>query len=49
MNIQGKIIYTAQINSDKAEVDLSNSAKGIYFYQIKNDSGLLKSGKIIKE
>ena len=49
MNVQGEIIYTAQINSYKAEVDLSNSAKGIYFYQIKNDSGLLKSGKIILE
>ena len=49
INVQGEIIYSAQINSNKAEVDLSNFAKGIYFYNVLNKNGVTKNGKIVKE
>ncbi len=49
VNVLGKTIYSAQINSDKAEIDLSKQPKGIYFYQMKSETEILKTGKIIIE
>ena len=34
MNLQGEMIYRTQIKTDKAEVDLHNFSKGIYFVRI---------------
>lgn len=49
MNLFGKTIYSAQINSNKADIDLRNEAKGIYFYKITSGNVILKTGKIITE
>ncbi|MFA4853586.1 MAG: T9SS type A sorting domain-containing protein [Bacteroidales bacterium] len=48
-NVLGEKIYSKQINSEKADIDLSKQANGIYFYQIKNEKKILKTGKIIIE
>lgn len=45
----GESIYSIQINSEKADIDLSKQAKGIYFYQIKSEKGIINTGKIIIE
>lgn len=49
MNALGAKIYSAQINSDKANIDISNQAKGVYFYLLTHETGVLKTGKIILE
>ena len=49
INTLGEIIYSAQINSGKREIDLSKQAKGIYFYQLQSDSKISCTGKIIIE
>jgi hypothetical protein len=49
MNVLGEIIYSDNINSDKYEVDLSKNGKGIYFYTIKNNEGIVSVGKIMLE
>lgn len=46
-DLLGKIIYLEQIDYDQADIDLSRHPKGIYFYKIKNDKEILKTGKII--
>ena len=43
----GEIIYAAQINSNKTEVDLHNSAKGIYFVKLKDNNENVTNKKII--
>ncbi len=48
-NVLGKKIYYAQINSDKAVIDLNKQPNGIYIYQIKSEKEILKTGKIIIE
>ena len=47
VNVLGEIIYSAQINSDRAEIDLNKQPKGIYFYQIQSDRKNVKTGEII--
>ncbi len=52
MNMLGEKIYSTQINSHGSsapitEIDLSKQSKGIYFYQIKSEQRILKTGKII--
>ena len=46
-NSQGEKIYWTKINSDIVEIDLSNYSRGIYFYQLKYKTKILKTGKII--
>ena len=48
-NIMGESIYSKQVNSEKADIDLSKHAKGIYFYQMKNEKEIINTGKIIIE
>ncbi|MCD6013300.1 MAG: hypothetical protein K0Q79_3162 [Flavipsychrobacter sp.] len=48
-NLTGQKIYSAAVNSEKAEIDLRNQPKGIYFYQLQGDNGVLSNGKIIVE
>jgi len=48
-NILGETILSKQIKTNKVELDLSNVEKGVYFYQIKYYSGLMTSGKLIKQ
>ena len=48
-NILGEIIYTQELKSDKSEINISNQAKGIYFYQIMNDDKVVGNGKLVVE
>ena len=48
-DIIGSRIYYSNISSQKSEIDLSKQAKGIYFYQIKNEKAIINSGKIVIE
>jgi hypothetical protein len=47
-DVAGKTIYQSQITSAQAIVDTKNFPKGIYFLQIRNETGLI-TRKIIKE
>jgi len=49
VNVHGEKIYSAKINSNKADIDIEKQPKGIYFYQIKSENKILKTGKIIVE
>jgi len=44
-NATGEKVVTTQMNSNKVEIDLSNKAKGIYFYTIMNEKGIVGQGK----
>ncbi|CAN5266328.1 hypothetical protein BH09BAC5_BH09BAC5_12890 [soil metagenome] len=46
-NTLGEIIYSSQINSDKAEIDLSNQPTGIYFATIQNGEEIIYKKIII--
>ncbi len=48
MNVLGEIIYSKSINSEKAKIDLSEKAKGIYFVTICEGSKT-RIEKIIKD
>jgi hypothetical protein len=47
-DVMGKRIYSKMINSNQATFDLSNQARGLYFYQLRigNDS-VLRTGKLV--
>jgi polyhydroxybutyrate depolymerase len=47
-NNLGELIQTKRILSPTLQFSLENEPKGIYFYQIKAENALLKSGKLIK-
>jgi hypothetical protein len=50
INLKGKTIYSLQLNNNKANIDLSKEAKGIYFYQIYiAENQIVQSGKIVIE
>ncbi|CAN5266428.1 hypothetical protein BH09BAC5_BH09BAC5_12900 [soil metagenome] len=46
-NTLGEIIYSSKINSDKAEIDLSNQPTGIYFATIQNGEEIIYKKIII--
>lgn len=48
-NVLGEKIYSSQINSDKAEINLGKQSRGIYFYQIIFENKFISTGKIIIE
>jgi len=48
-NVLEEKIYSAQINSDKTEIDLTKQPKGIHFYQLQSDWKILGTGKIMIE
>ncbi|MBK7957881.1 MAG: T9SS type A sorting domain-containing protein [Bacteroidetes bacterium] len=45
----GEKIYTKKVNSENTSINLSDKPKGVYFYQVIDNSSVLKSGRIIKE
>lgn len=49
MNMLGEKIYSSQINSDKANINLKNIPKGIYFIQIVSETNRITNKKIIIE
>jgi hypothetical protein len=46
-NTIGENIYNSKINSNQAEIDLSSIAKGVYFYNVTNEKGIVGQGKFI--
>ncbi len=48
-NILGEIIYQTKVASAQVQVDLSNEAKGIYFFHLDDKNGFISSGKMIVE
>lgn len=48
-DITGRIIYQSIANSDFETINISDKAKGIYFYRITKEMKLIQSGKICME
>ncbi|HOE05254.1 MAG TPA: T9SS type A sorting domain-containing protein [Bacteroidales bacterium] len=46
-NILGEIIYSANMNTDNAEINFTSVPKGIYLFQLLSNSNVLRTGKII--
>ncbi len=47
INFSGTIVFKTQVYEQTENIDISGLARGLYFYQIKSDKGILKKGKII--
>jgi uncharacterized repeat protein (TIGR01451 family) len=47
MDASGRIIKQQKTEKTKTTIDLSSCAKGIYFYSIRSNNGVVSSGKII--
>ncbi|HTA83622.1 MAG TPA: T9SS type A sorting domain-containing protein [Bacteroidia bacterium] len=47
MNVLGEKIYSSNINSEKAMIDLTGEPKGMYFYKIVSKDGVISTGKLI--
>lgn len=45
----GEKIYDKKVNSESTSINLSDKPKGVYFYQVIDNSSVLKSGRIIIE
>lgn len=43
----GEKIYTSQFNSKKVEIDLQSQAKGVYFYNLIDEKGIVGKGRFI--
>ncbi len=48
-NMMGKEVYTIIVNDSEGFIDTSYLSEGLYFYEIKNNNGLITKGKLIKE
>jgi hypothetical protein len=48
-NLIGEKIYSSQINSGKAEIDLSKQTSGIYFLNIKSEQGIINKKLILNK
>jgi len=49
VNIDGKVLYSANVSNTKSSVDASKLAKGLYFVIVKTETKLLKLEKLIVE
>ncbi|MEO8149590.1 MAG: T9SS type A sorting domain-containing protein [Bacteroidia bacterium] len=47
-DITGRIIFNQSVQGSKS-LNTSQLAKGIYFYDVRNDRGVIKQGKVVKE
>lgn len=47
-DMQGKQIYATKLDNSLTTISATNILKGVYFYQIRNQQGILKTGKIVK-
>ena len=45
-NVMGEKIFSAKLMNPKTEIEL-NAKPGMYFYQIKNDNGIIENSKIV--
>lgn len=48
-DITGRVIYESTEKSNKINVPSADWAKGIYFYQVLLESGIVTSGKVVKD
>lgn len=49
MNIEGKVVHTTKLNSNKSTInELQTLSKGVYLLQLTFDSGQVSAHKIIK-
>ncbi len=48
-NVLGIKVYSANLGTEKTEIDLNTENKGIYFYQLKSENEIISTGKIIIE
>ncbi len=49
MNVMGQCIYQSEIKNPKAEINLTNMAKGIYFVRVENEKQEVENRKIVVE
>ncbi len=49
VNVLGETVLEKKISDAFGNIDLSNAAAGVYFYQAGNNTGIIKSGKLIVE
>ncbi len=49
MNAVGQVMYDTHLTSDKTEVILYGQARGIYFYRLWNENGIVLQGKFVNE
>jgi hypothetical protein len=48
-NILGEQVFCSYLSQSERQVNLSSCSEGVYFYQIKFNSGIVKNGKIVIE
>lgn len=48
-NVYGQIVKEMEIATTNIQIQLSDLKSGVYFYELKNSSTVLKTGKLIKE
>ena len=48
-NVVGKKIHTTRIYERRTIIDLGDQPKGVYYYTVKNNGGIISSGKLILE
>ncbi len=48
-NINGKIQTTKVLSNQESCIDMSSYSKGIYIYTVKNNTGIIDTGKVVKE
>lgn len=48
-NSLGEKITEEKLNSNSTSINISSCSKGIYFYQLKNANGIVKSGRVVVE
>lgn len=46
-NLNGQVVFTKTLNSNKEIVNVSNFSTGVYFYELKNNSTAITKGKLI--
>lgn len=46
-SLLGQVVYSKQLESETAEIDISTQTGGIYFYKIFSDNQVIRSGKIM--
>lgn len=45
--LQGELVYNEKALSSQNTIDLSNNAKGFYFYKVKNNNYVISTGKVV--
>ncbi len=48
-NINGKILTAEVLAIQESCIDMSSYSKGIYIYTVKNNNGIIDTGKVVKE